>query len=148
MILILASARDWALPQDPQAGPAIGEEATSVEQAVVERGAELARISTRSGPAGQLGEAAHHIVARAAIAAEPARNALTRAGVRLNDVVNGVFLPATKKYIGSAMNHLTLHTREYYDAVNRAMRDVQHREEAVDVLKGIRDGLLNGKFPR
>lgn len=131
-----------------EAAPAIEEAAAGAGEAIAARGSELARNIQQSGIARQAGEAAHHIVAKAANAAEPARQALTRAGVRINDAVNGVFLPAAKDYVGQAMNHLTLHTREYYDAVNRAMQNVQTRQEAVEVLTSIRDRLLNGSFPR
>jgi hypothetical protein len=94
----------------------------------------------------EAGQAAHHIVARAAQAAQPARDKLAEVGIRINDAVNGVLLPATKDYAGQAVNHLTVHTQKYYNAVNQALANVQTREEAVAALKVIGNALLNGTY--
>ena len=114
----------------------------------MERGSQLARNLASSGAVRQAGEAAHHIVARAAERAAPARDALQRVGVQINDAVNGVLLPASKDYVGQAANHLTLHTKEYYDAVNKAMENVQTRQQAIEVLGKIAEKLQSGTFPR
>ena len=115
---------------------------------VVEGEGNLARNLERSGVARKAGEAAHHIVAKAAQAAEPARRILQQAGVKVNEAVNGVFLPAVKGYAGQTMNHLTLHTKAYYDAVNEVLSSAQTRQEVVEALQTIKDGLLNGTFSR
>jgi len=86
-------------------------------------------------------------VAKAARAAEPARQALARAGVDINEAANGVFLPAVRNYVGQVANHLTLHTQAYYRAVNDALQHVEVRQDALDILEHIRNGLLSGKFP-
>ena len=127
------------------------DEAPAVEEAaeqVVAKGSELARNLQQSGAVRQADEAAHHIVAQAAQRAAPAREALAQVGVKINDAVNGVFLPAVKDYAGQAMNHLTLHTHEYYDAVNKLLTTAEGHQEVVAALNFIKEGLLNGTFTR
>jgi hypothetical protein len=101
----------------------------------------------QSGAVRQTGEAAHHIVAKAAQAAQPARDKLAEVGVGINDAVNGVILPAIRGYGGQAVNHLGVHTQRYYNAVNGALADVQVKEEAIAALKWIGEALRNGTFP-
>jgi hypothetical protein len=127
--------------------PVVEEAVAPVVENVVARGSQLARSIQESGVVRQAGEAAHHIVAQAAARAAPAREALARVGVQVNEAVNGVFLPATKDYVGQAVNHLTLHTKEYYNAVNAALQNVETRAQAVQVLKDIGNALLNGNYP-
>lgn len=129
-----------------RAGAAIAR--TPAGQRFVEGGSQLARNLARSGAVRQAGEAAHHIVAQGAKAAEPARQALARVGVQVNEAVNGVYLPATRNALSSAANHLTLLTQQYYRAVNDAVANVQTRQEAVEVLQSIRSALQNNSFPR
>jgi hypothetical protein len=95
-----------------------------------------------------VGEAAHHIVAKGARAADLARRKLQGLGISIDAAVNGVFLPSTRAYIGKASNHLTLHTKRYYSEVNRWFADVATKEEAIEVLSRIRNKLLEGTFPR
>lgn len=130
-----------------EASPVVEDKLGEAVEAVGTRGSELARNIQQSGTARQVGEAAHHIVAQAARAAAPAREALARVGVRINEAANGVFLPATRDYVGQAVNHLTMHTRDYYNAVNTAVQGVASREEAIQVLQAIKDKLLSGSFP-
>jgi RHS repeat-associated protein len=130
-----------------EAAPVLEEKAAELSEAIGTRGSELARNIQQSGTARQVGEAAHHIVAQAARAAAPAREALARVGVRINEAANGVFLPATREYVGQAVNHLVMHTREYYNAVNTAVQGVATRDEAIQVLQAIKDKLLSGSFP-
>ena len=130
------------------AGKAIGRAAaTPTGQRVIQRGSQLARNLAQSGAVRQAGEAAHHIVARAAAAAEPAREVLAEYGVQIDEAVNGVFLPAVRNYSGQAVNHLTLHTAEYYRTANRALQNVQSKEEVVQALTNIRDRLRSGGTP-
>lgn len=65
-------------------------------QRAIQRGSELARNLAQSGAVRQAGEAAHHIVAKAAQAAQPARDKLAEVGININDAVNGVILPAIR----------------------------------------------------
>jgi RHS repeat-associated protein len=121
---------------------------TPTGQRIIERGSALARNLAQSGMARQAGEAAHHIVAKAAAIAQPARERLLQVGVQIDEAVNGVFLPAVRDYTGQAANHLTLHTQRYYQAVNDALANVQTRQEALEALRMIRDRLLAGTFVR
>lgn len=92
------------------------------------------------------GSAAHHIVAGGAKAAVPARAALQRFGIGVNDAANGVFLPASRaapNAAGAAV-HSTVHTRAYYQAVNNALGQATTRAEALEVLGALRQGLLGG----
>jgi hypothetical protein len=68
--------------------------------------------------------------------------------VQLDEIVNGVFLPAAREYAAQAMNHLTLHTTRYYTAVNDALANVATREQAVEALAVIKQALLSGTFVR
>lgn len=100
-----------------------------------------------SGAIRQAGEAAHHVVAKGARAADPARQVLIRVGVEIDEAVNGVFLPATRDAASNAANHLTLHTNAYYQSINRALQGVETRREAIEALNMVKDALLNGKLP-
>jgi hypothetical protein len=96
-------------------------------------------------------EAAHHIVAQNREIAKPSVVILQRFGIGVHDADNGVCLPrdeAAAKVLGSsAAPHETLHTNEYYNAVNNEFRDVKSREEALEKLNGIRQELLRGRYP-
>jgi hypothetical protein len=95
------------------------------------------------------GTAAHHIVAGKAAPAEAARAILRKFGIRLNDAENGVYLPCnTKTPCGeSGAIHSTLHTREYYRAVESALARATTRGEALSALRDIAEALETGRFP-
>jgi RHS repeat-associated protein len=122
--------------------------ATPTRQRIIERGSQLARNLAQTGALRSAGQAAHHIVAKAAERAAPAREVLLRVGIQIDEAVNGVVLPAMRDYAGQAANHLTLHTNRYYEAVNQALANVLNREQAVQVLDAIRKSLQGGTFPR
>ncbi len=106
----------------------------------------LGRALEAAGHVRPPGAAAHHIVAGGARAAAPARTVLQRFGIGINDAVNGVFLPATRAApnpAGAAV-HSTLHTRLYYQTINRRLAQATTRQEVLDVLQAIRRALLNG----
>jgi hypothetical protein len=127
--------------------PIIEEEAAAAVETVVTKGTDLVRNLETSGEIRQAGEAAHHIVAKASRFAEPARQVFQKVGIKVNDAVNGVNLPATKDYVGKAANHLFLHTKAYYEAVNQLLSNAETREQAIQALQWIKEGLLNGTFP-
>ena len=83
--------------------------------------------------------AAHHLVAGGAGKAGPARAALEKFGIGINDAANGVFLRQGV--------HSGIHTNAYYDAVNTALQKATTRAEALEVLDAVRQRLLNGGFP-
>lgn len=91
--------------------------------------------------------AAHHIVAGSARKAAPARKALERLGIDINDASNGVFLPAKKSSpnpLGATV-HSPLHGNAYYDMVNQRLANVTTRAEAEAALNDIRQILLAGQ---
>jgi RHS repeat-associated protein len=91
-------------------------------------------------------EAAHHIAAAGAKAAAPAREALARVGIGIDDAINGVFLPvnrAAANPFGAAV-HSTVHTNAYYQAVNAALRNVRTREQAIEILGDMAQRLRSG----
>lgn len=106
----------------------------------------LARALIAAGHLRLPGWAAHHIVALNAKAAAPARAALAKFGIRANEAVNGVFLPASTKVanpIGAAV-HSKLHTNQYYQMVNQLLGSATNRAEAEAALDYIRQALLSG----
>jgi hypothetical protein len=74
---------------------------------------------------------------------------LWKFGIGINDAVNGVFLPANRatQIIAGRTIHSTLHTNEYYDAVNDALAMAKTREEAIETLHRIGQALESGNFP-
>ena len=85
------------------------------------------------------GSAAHHVVAGAAPGAATARATLERFGVGINDAINGVFLPSAQ--------HATLHTKQYFEAVNSALSSAKTRAEVEQTLQFIARGIQAGTFP-
>jgi hypothetical protein len=81
----------------------------------------------------------HHMVAGKKKEADSARSILERFGIGINDAENGVFLPSKQ--------HDPLHTRQYYDAINRALEPAQSREDAIRILGAIKRRLKSRKFP-
>ncbi len=93
------------------------------------------------------GAAAHHIVARTAKRAIPARVQLERFGVEIDNAANGVYLPQSS---GSALGgayHPRLHTNRYYAEVNRILLQALTRDDAIEVLSEIRARLIDAAFP-
>jgi hypothetical protein len=75
-------------------------------------------------------------VAGGAERAGPARAALERFGINIDDAANGVFLPSDV--------HRSLHTNAYYDAVNVALSQATTKEEALQVLSAFAQRLSSG----
>jgi hypothetical protein len=99
----------------------------------------LGRALEAAGNVRKAGDAAHHIVAGSAPGAAEARATLQGLGIGLDDAANGVFLQSAE--------HASVHTAEYYAAVNRALAAVKKRAEAERVLQSIAQGLKSGTFP-
>jgi hypothetical protein len=93
--------------------------------------------------------AAHHIVAHGARGAASSRAVLRRFGVDINDADNGVFLPGNKNSAnpGGAAVHASLHSGDYYQAVDDVLAGAQSRQDVTDGLGYIRGQLLGGSFP-
>ena len=95
------------------------------------------------------GYAAHHIAAGADERGELARGVLKKFNIGINDASNGVFLPANRatQVIAGETIHSTLHTKEYYDAVNEALRGATTRQQVIGILQNIRQALQSGDYP-
>ena len=67
--------------------------------------------------------------------------------VHIDDAVNGVFLPATKRSVNpaGAIVHSSMHTEGYFTSVNDMLSNVTSRQEVIDVLDQIRQTLLSGE---
>ena len=106
----------------------------------------LTRALQKAGFSQPAGSAVHHIVARNAANAEPARKVLQHFGVHLDDAANGVFLPATRKVVNptGAAVHSTVHTKAHYEAVNDLLELATSRAEVEATLLQIRQKLLAG----
>jgi len=89
--------------------------------------------------------ATHHIVAFDAWRAQGARDILTKFGIDFNSGVNGAFLPVVEGKV--ACNHNTLHTKVYYETVEKMLKEATSKEEAIEILDEIREMLLKGTFP-
>ena len=102
-----------------------------------------------SGVARPPQSAAHHIVAVNSPKARVSRELLERFGININDVANGVFLPANRSSFnpaGSAV-HSTLHTDSYYKAVDEMLSGASSRSEVLALLDQVRFQLQQGGFP-
>jgi hypothetical protein len=95
------------------------------------------------------GYAAHHIAAGADERAEVARGVLQKFNIGINDVSNGVFLPANKatQVIAGETIHSPLHTDKYYETVDKELMMAETREQAIDILRRIGQALQSGTFP-
>lgn len=94
------------------------------------------------------GESTHHIVALEDDDAEVARGVLKRFNIDIDDAVNGVFLPASKKSpnpMGSIV-HATLRNGKYYKKVNIYLKEAKTKADVIKRLKKIRETLLDGTF--
>lgn len=81
----------------------------------------------------------HHIVAKGALLATPARAILERFGVDIDDAINGVFLPKAQ--------HYTLHSNTYYMSINNELAQAKTKAQAEEILRSIARKLEEGKFP-
>ena len=81
-------------------------------------------------------QAAHHIVAGGSKYAKDTRKIPAKFNISVNDAVNGVFLDKSM--------HSKLHTKEYYQKVHRLLKDLNTKEEVVDILKYIGEVLSSG----
>ncbi len=89
----------------------------------------LGRALKKAGQTQSPGSVAHHIVAGKSRMADPAREALERFGIGINDAENGVFL--AKRF------HEGLHTNAYYETVNKALASATSRDQAIEALRAI-----------
>jgi len=109
----------------------------------------LGKILEASGIQRPEGYEAHHIVAGLKKLADPARRILKHFGININAAANGVFLPATEDTvnIGGEAVHRPLHTKEYIEAVNEALKKATTRQDAINILQSIGRALQSGGYP-
>lgn len=88
--------------------------------------------------------AAHNIVAGNSPKASKARQILEKYGMEINDAVNGVFLPTTKRASGAY--HPSIHTNAYYDEVTNLLSEATCKQDVIDILNDIASQLSQGTF--
>ncbi|MCA9041112.1 MAG: AHH domain-containing protein [Planctomycetaceae bacterium] len=108
----------------------------------------LGRNLKKAGYTREKNYAAHHITAHGDERAAKSRAILKKFNIDLDSAENGVFLPGNKTVAaGTGLPaHSTIHTRDYYRAVEEKLLKATSREEAVDYLEEIRNQLLNNTF--
>jgi RHS repeat-associated protein len=126
-----------------EAGASPGGAASSRPAGSVE-GQDTSSLRTNMGRAGREpgpGEHAHHIVAQRAPAAQPARQALQREGISVQNEANGASLPAEV--------HSKIHTDSYYDAVNNMVTAAasKGRESLLQVLRNLAKAMETSRTP-
>jgi len=136
-----ARAIEAQQPAVQQAGRAAATQTATASSRVLGKNLETAGLTRPPGTA------AHHIVAGTSPKAIKARGALERFEVDINSTENGVFLPARGGSPAPGASHPRLHTNKYFDEVNVRLDQAATRDEAVQVLRDIRDELMKGMFP-
>jgi hypothetical protein len=77
-----------------------------------------------------------------------ARQRLADLGIDIDHEANGVWLPSHLAEHGAeGAYHNRLHNGLYFDAVGRALRAAQTRDEALALLRDIGDQLSAGSYP-
>jgi hypothetical protein len=71
---------------------------------------------------------------------------LNRYGIDINNSANGVFLPHNQRVAGQ-IYHRSIHTRAYYREVNLRLSRATSRQDAIEILRGIRSDITYGTFP-
>lgn len=102
-------------------------------------------------PKGNKIAAAHHIIASGSRRAFASRATMFKHKVRINDPVNGVYLPLNastyKKYgFDTEQCHSTLHTVVYYTRVNNWIATSKSRLDLCQRLYRVKDLILQGLF--
>ncbi len=109
----------------------------------------LGRALVKAGKVRLDGHEAHHIVAGGHELAAPARKVLAQFGIKLDNAVNGVFLPATKASpnpLASQVHRPLSNMKAYYDKVNDALDGLTTKKEVIAKLESIAQQLTNGTF--
>ncbi|NRD75652.1 AHH domain-containing protein [Shewanella sp. VB17] len=109
-------------------------------------------MSVSGMPKPSLDFEAHAIISGASQYAIAARAILARYKIRIDDPVNGVWLPNFVRNVPhdkmpKAPAHRTVHTIQYYLNLDEVLVDVNSKEGLVDILSKIRSRLVEGRFP-
>ena len=93
--------------------------------------------------------AAHHIVPYGDRRAQRIRDLLGSFNppIDLNSAANGVFLPSRPGSTAPGAYHPSLHSDDYYDALEIDFENVDSRDRAIATLDRIRDRLLERTYP-
>ena len=98
------------------------------------------------------GHEAHHIIPKGMQGAEEAREILRDAGIGINDVENGVWLPADTEItnVSGTDIHSRVHTQRAIDIMTGMLRTgaQRGREGVLDALRAIRENLTDLRFER
>jgi len=110
----------------------------------------LARAMKAVGKFRLAGEFCHHIVAHGDARAKAALDVLDKFGIGVDEAVNGVFLPGFKTSPNPLKKavHGNLHTKKYYEAVNKMLDEATSPADARRVLKEIAENLEKGIVPK
>ena len=92
------------------------------------------------------GHVAHHVVSLDDRRAGPARDILKEFDIPINSADNGVWLPGAKD-AGRGPYHPGLNTKKYHEEVYRRLEQATSREEILEVLRKLKKGLSENKFP-
>ena len=119
--------------------------------AMIQSPSELLAENMRKAGLGPLpdGHAAHHMVAWDDSRAEIARDILADANIPINDARNGIYLPQTpENTVAEALErHQTIHTDEYYQAIEDRLLKAAEADSVEGELARIRNLIMRGEFP-
>nr|WP_283777759.1 AHH domain-containing protein [Sansalvadorimonas sp. 2012CJ34-2] len=95
---------------------------------------------------------AHHIVVGGSKRAKRARKLLANLGIRIDDPLNGAWLPNFKRNVPhpsmpEAYAHRPIHTKCYYLNIENILTQTMNRKQAHWVLNKIAGQLQSGVFP-
>jgi hypothetical protein len=107
---------------------------------------QLAKNLEANGEPRPFGHAAHHIVALFAEGGKLAREILQKFDIPINSADNGVWLP-DRKGVGQGAYHRELHSEAYYREVEHRLKGAADRDEALGILRTIKEELSKNRFP-
>lgn len=91
----------------------------------------------------------HHVIPSNHLRAAGLRDQLEELGIPVNHELNGIELPGPRADLdqAEALYHRTLHTEEYFRALERRLHGITDREEALEILRDIGERLARGLPP-
>lgn len=94
---------------------------------------------------------AHAIVSGQHFRAVAAREILASFDLRIDDPINGVWLPNFKrnldKYKEYSSSHRSIHKRWYYINITDCLQQAMSKDHASAILRRVAQGLITGSFP-
>lgn len=89
----------------------------------------------------------HHIIAHGDKRSNYLRDKFNAWGIDINSAENGVFLPSKPGSAAPGSYHPSLNNDDYHNQIRLDFTGVSSRQEALDVLRHIREQLLSGTHP-